>query len=223
MNTESVVTAILEGTIAVKDFHAIQQAIAQVESAAHPEGEEKMEAEPGAEMEEEAYDKKAPPAAAPGEAMKREVTPEEAALMGRVEALEADKAVRQDDAAVKSDVDAALELLSSRSLGEDPRGRYMEFRRTHGKAAFDAYVGELAKELPPKDFGTRFGQGDPASFDFGRRTPDEVMAYQKDGAEVFARAQQLAGEWDAAKKGGVTSQSLERYLEINVNGLNALI
>ena len=230
VNTDMIVTAILEGTIAVKDFHAIQQAISQVEAAAQPQEE--------VVAEEEVVDesvRKAPPAAAPGEAMQRnpdgsedpvEMTtpmdPEKAAMMGRLEALEEDKRVREDEAAIKQDVDDALERLEGRSLGENPRDRYTLFRRTHGAEAFSAYVDELAKELPPKNFGTRFGASNPEAFDFGRRLPDEVLAFQKDGSDAMAKAAKHAADWEELQKRGMNRVSLERHLEINMAGLNNL-
>lgn len=231
IDAEAIVTAILEGTISIKDFHSIQNAMATVESAMHPAEEPKMEGEPtvdeggnevySEEMEEDRK-RKAPPAAAPAEAMQRQITPDHAAVMARLDAAEQKIAQREEEDSIREDTEAAAKTLDGRLLGENPIARLTTFRREHGKEAFAAYVKTLDDTLPHPMSGRFNNAPGSDAFDFGAPLPDEVMAFQKHGTEAVERASRFAREYQQLKERRMVNVPLDRYLEIQMTGITGL-
>jgi hypothetical protein len=228
------VDALIEGIIAFKgtmdEIHLLEDALKALIDLYHPEDvnmpdEQVPEQEPTTEPP-LAEGPGQPPIPAtgegPGQVLQRRgestrpVSPREAALMGRVDALEAKDRQRDEEESVRTDVFDALAKLDGRAFGSDREERLTTFRRQHGGEAFQAYVGELEKTLPAMA-ASRFDVG-PSVFDMGEKLPDEVLAFQKDGPEAIEKASQHSREYDVLRTRGMAPMSRERYLEIQMNG-----
>lgn len=229
INADAVIAAIKDGTIALKDFHAIHQAMEEIEAGLGMNGDQPMPTEEqpaqpeGAPVEGQ---KPSPAAAAPAEAMKRkekeDETPEYVAkLIARVESLEADAKEREvrfkRENEITKAVRSALERLSGRVLGEKPEDRFVAFARKHGLKAFGAYIDEIERTAPV----ARSERIDEDGFDFGseQQQPEEVMHFAAKGDDALERAIQLRRQHDELKRRGMVRVDLKRYLDIHMNGL----
>jgi len=209
LDVGAVLAAIKNGSISVKDFAAIKDAMAAQESG----GEEKTEPKPNA-------DALPAPAAGPATAMRRSdgIDPVEfARVSADAAAAKAELSQMKAERECNADVDAAVESLKDRALGSDVRGGLLKFRKAHGAVAFKAYV-EQMQAVAPRIGATSDGR---KAEDFGAQganVPAVAMKYQKDGVDAVERAAKFAREHATLIAGGHTRISVDRYVEINMAG-----
>lgn len=196
IDAAAIIAAIEDGSISVADFEAIQAAMDARKGPA-----EEVEAEEPAES------------AAPIEMMKREMTPEMAAMQGQVRALEAKLQAREKAEQRAEDVAEALERLDGRPLGADIKDQLLAFHRDHGREAFRAYVGSLEKHigiLPDLD-------RDGVAFSRQSGVPDVAMKYTAQGPAAVEEATRLSRIYD--QQNGRASMSRERFIELGMERL----
>lgn len=204
---EALVEAIASGSISVADMQLIVAAVERQQAASEP-----------AESEESSEPASAP---APGSAMRRQSS---AALLGRIDALEARIAARDALDKCTRDVAVALKKLGNRPLGSDIESKLSKFHRTHGAAAFGEYVDALhANTAPvePMSFATdsraqAFLQQSGGSAAPASKT---ISRYQTLGVDAIQKAAQFSREWASLRSAGGTRLSEARYVDINMSKL----
>lgn len=198
LDVSSVVKAIESGEISIADMDAILAAIQSQGQTAEPEAETPA------------------PAAAPGaEAMKKAMTPDMAAMQGRIDGLEAKDKSRDDSDQAKADVDSAFERLKDKPLGSDLREKLVAFRKDHGGKAFADYVESFAKAvgaLPSDD-----GKG-AAFVGQNGKLPEVALAYMDDGGSgAVDDAARFCADYDELiAHGQDITQTKERWVELSM-------
>jgi hypothetical protein len=205
--TAETISAIENGTISIDDFDAIEAAMAARRQATT---NQPTQAQPQLAV-----------AASPsGEMMQKNrrksgISNREAALQGRIEALEAENAASKELQACQEDVDAAFQRLKDRPLGSDLKDRLLSFRKEHGAKAFGAYTDSLAQTagvLPSTDGAAEFFQSQNVKVD------EVAMKYHDQGEEAVERAMSFCKQHEQLSSSGNTSISKERYVELNMKG-----
>lgn len=204
LDVSAIVTAIESGEIAVKDMDAICAAIQAQGSQTEEEDTAPVANVPA-------------PAAAPGaEAMTAKKTDaqsvemaalagENAALKGRMDAMDAEKKRN-------TDVAAAMARLEGRALGADTRAEMHKFHADHGPAAFEAYVGAMEKNT-----GVLPDTSGAASAFLGQSSGSKVaMKYQEEGTAAMDKAVKFSGIWADLKSRNLTRKTEEEYVAINM-------
>jgi hypothetical protein len=202
MNVAAICDAIRNGAMSSEDIAAIQAALAESQSGGSPETEDTEEAEPVPMAE----SMKALPAGI-GQQMAR-IAGENAVLRARLDEREA--ADRRRD-----DVTVALAKLEGRPCGSDIKERLFAFHKKHGAEAFGEYVDSMVNT-----FGELDGLVDHGVANFARTEdfiPPVAMKWTKDGPEAVERAARFAREWKDLRGRGLTRQSEERYIELNMS------
>jgi hypothetical protein len=188
-SVEAICKAIADGSISVADMSKIMEAITSAQGG----GE-------------------AAPAETPDAQMARTDNSEAlATLQGKYDALSAQLAEMQADAARKHEVAAALKRLADRPLGSDLEGRLTAFHREHGGKAFAAYVQSMETFAAPT--GTRMAM-DTAPIKMSKT----VESFMKDGPDAVEKAAQFSNKWAQLKSAGLMRITEQEYVTKKMNG-----
>lgn len=200
LDVSSVVKAIESGDISVKDMDAILAAIQGQKTSAEPDSEPEMA-----------------PAAAPGAESMQKIhgssSEKFAALEGKNAALEARINAMADATTRDIEVDAAMERLAGRPLGENFKQRLINYHTEHGRPAFAAFVDnyfDTIGVLPNSD-----GKGHAFASQVGK-VPDVALKYQKEGTDAVDRAAGFHAIWKQLHDTGHTRMSAELYVANNM-------
>ena len=195
VDVAAICDAIRAGKMSPEDLAAIQAAMAEASSG---------------DAEEEA------PAAPMGEAMRAgPVGAQMARLAGENAALRARLDQREAAERLRDDVTIAMAKLEGRPLGADLQERLVSFHKKHGADAFAEYVNAMADAFGDLDGLDAYGA---ASFSQSKDyIPAVAMKWQKDGPDSVERAARFAREWKDLNNRGLTRQSEERYIELNMS------
>jgi len=137
-----------------------------------------------------------------------------AALQGRVTALEAKDADRDQKDQVKAMVDTAMEALKGHVQGADLRDKLTLFAGK-GKDALDAFVDSYASAAP-KEPGPDTDSALDGMATSTASVPDAILKLKAKGPEQYELGVKLNAQYQALKMGNTGfTLTLEQYLEAN--------
>lgn len=195
IDVAAICDAIRAGKMSPEDLAAIQAAMSEASDG---------------EAEEEA------PAAPMGESMQAgKLGAQMARLAGENAALRARLDEREAAERRRDDVTLAMVKLEGRPLGSDLQERLALFHKNYGPEAFAEYVNSMADAFGDLDGLDTYGaQNFSQSKDY---IPAVAMKWQKEGPDAVERAARFAREWKDLNNRGLTRQSEERYIELNMS------
>jgi hypothetical protein len=144
-----------------------------------------------------------------------DLTVQMAKLAGELEAERAKNAEFRAESIRKDQVAAAMKRLEGRPLGADLQDKLVAFHKTHGEAAFAAYVDAFATSVGPvsRDSATAIAMK-------ADKLPEVAAKYESQGADAVRRAVQFSKEWDELTAHRATSLSRDRYVEVHMGLAN---
>jgi len=163
---------------------------------------------------------KAPSPGAGRASMKRdedsELRVQMARMAGELEAEKAKAAEFRGEILRKEQVAIALKRLEGRPLGADLEQKLVAFHKTHGEAAFAAYVEAFATSVGPlvKDHSQAI------ALKAAEKVPAVAMKYEAQGPDAVRKALRFSQEWDELSAHGAVRVSQERYVEIHMGLAN---
>jgi hypothetical protein len=204
----AIVQAIQSGAISVRDQQTIMAALQGQQQQMQPQQQQPMGA----------------PAPVPGQQVMKKETDDVgerfAALKGENDGLKA----RLDEVEAlqrrKDQVAEAMKRLEDRPLGADLETKLVAFHKEHGAKAFATYVDHLAQAvgvLPGDNGKGEAFKGQSAN------VPEVAMRYQDAGTDAAEKAATFCREWTELRERGLTRQSEERYVEINMARLGVTL
>jgi hypothetical protein len=221
----TVVQMIEDGTLTIADLAAITAAIDAIRrkaaTSANPDslsGPAKA-AVPGGESMSAMEPNKKTDVSTPADKKDETSVVQMAALQGEVAALKAQGIERDKLQQRKDDVADALKRLDGRPLGAEPEKTLTKFHAEHGAAAFKAYVDSMVTTFAavPRERGSdaaNFAGGMPAN------ASPAALEYTEFGTEAVEKATNFAREWQIQNEKGFVRTSEERYIAINMAGVD---
>lgn len=193
----AVVKAIKSGLIGIADFAEIKMAMEEAEAWTKSEPDEEQPA----------------PAAVPGaESMSKESSPELIRMQAKIAALEARDAAREEQQAVKDDVDSAYELLKDRPMGADPRGKLLDLRQKMGRENFKIYVDEFSKTFGALPVDLTAGLPMTAR---QAKIPEELLKKYTTPDEQ-EKVENFCAQWTQARQNGFARQDQVKWVSLRM-------
>lgn len=144
--------------------------------------------------------------------MSKESSPELIRMQAKIAALEARDSAREEQQAVKDDVDSAYELLKDRPMGADPRGKLLDLRQKMGRENFKIYVDEFSKTFGALPVDLTAGLPMTAR---QAKIPEELLKKYTTPDEQ-EKVENFCAQWTQARQNGFARQDQVKWVSLRM-------